>query len=103
MTPHGVRLQRRSAIAFEPCFYWSAYAQTIRFYARYGQANASRCHRATLEDRAGTLVPFNPTQLERCFQQYREEIEDIAGKKIRTGRFQADGTVLIRTLDLTTA
>ena len=90
-------------IAFEPYFYWSPRSQTITFHACSADRRI-RCAvtRTTLEDRAGTLMPFSAKRLEECFQQCREEIEEIAMKKIRASRFQPDGTVLIRTLDLTT-
>jgi hypothetical protein len=90
-----------SSVEFEYCFFWSDLTQTIRFSARHRDRRI-RCGvtRTALEDRAEALQPLRPADLERVFEQHRQEIERIATDKILAGRFQGDGTVLIRTADL---
>ena len=52
-----------------------------------------------LEDRV-RAHGLDAAGLERAFQEHRQAIERKASDKIRAGRFQADGTILIRTRDL---
>ncbi len=90
-----------SSVEFEYYFFWSGLTQTIRFYARYGDSRI-RCGvtRTALEEWAGALKPLRPADLDRVFEQHRQEIEQIAADKIMAGRFQGDGTILIRSVDL---
>jgi uncharacterized protein DUF1488 len=90
-----------SSVKFDYYFYWSARTQTVRFYARHGEARIwCAVTRTALEERAGSPGPLRPVDLERVFEQHRQEIERIAADKILAGRFQGDGTVLVRTVDL---
>ena len=90
-----------SSLEFEYYFFWSGLTQTVRFYARHGDRRI-RCAvtRMALEERAGALQPLRPTGLERVFEQHRQEIERIAADKILAHRFQGDGTIMIRAVDL---
>jgi hypothetical protein len=89
------------SIKFEFYFFWSGLTQTVRFYARH-QDSRIRCAvtRTALEERAGSLKLMPPADLERVFEQHRQEIERVAAEKIRARRFQGDGSVLIRAVDL---
>ena len=90
-----------TVVGFEYYFFWSAYSQTIRFYARYKERRI-RCAvtRAALEDRVGSRTPLPAAQLEKVFEEHRDTIHKIAGTKVLNSRFQQDGSVLIRTSDL---
>jgi hypothetical protein len=90
-----------SSVEFEYCFFWSDLTQTVRFSARYRDRRI-RCAvtRRALEERAGSLKPLRPANLESLFEQHRQEIERIAADKILAGRFQGDGTIVIRAVDL---
>jgi hypothetical protein len=90
-----------SSIDFEHYFFWSDLTQTIRFSARHRDRRI-RCGvtRRALEDRAGALQTLRPAELERVFEQHRQEIERIASDKILAGSFQGDGTIVIRAVDL---
>ena len=48
---------------------------------------------------SGSLKPLRPTDLERVFEQHRQEVERIAAEKILAG-LQGDGPVLVRVVDL---
>jgi hypothetical protein len=89
------------SVEFQYYFFWSALTQTVRFYAHHGESRV-RCAvtRIALEERAGSLTPLRPADLERAFEQYREEIERMAAEKILAGHFQGDGSVLVRAIDL---
>jgi len=89
-----------SSVEFEYCSFWSDLTETIRFSARH-RARRIRCGvtRMALEGRAGVLQPLRPADLERVFEQLRQEIERIAADKILAGLFQGDGTILIRAVD----
>ena len=90
-----------SLVEFDYYFFWSALTQTIRFYARYGDSRIwCAVTRTALEERAGSLTSLRPADLERVFEQNRQVIEQIAAHKILAGRFQGDGTILIRAVDL---
>ena len=89
-----------SSVDFEHYFFWSGLTQIIRFSARHRDRRI-RCGvtRAALEDRAGALQPLRPVDLERVFEQHRQEIERIAAEKVLAELFQGDGTIVIRALD----
>jgi len=86
-----------SSVEFEYHSFWSDLTQTIRFSARHRDRRI-RCGvtRTALEDRAGALQPLRPADLERVFEQHRQQTAD----KMLAGRFQADGTIPIRAVDL---
>jgi uncharacterized protein DUF1488 len=90
-----------SSVDFEHYFFWSDLTQTIRFSARHLDKRI-RCGvtRMALEDRAGAPQSLRPADLERVFEQYRQEIERIAADKILAGSFQGDGTIVIRAVDI---
>ena len=90
-----------SSVEFEYHSFWSDLTQTIRFSARHRDRRI-RCGvtRTALEDRAGALQPLRPADLERVFEQHRQQIERIVADKILARRFQADGTIPIRAVDL---
>jgi hypothetical protein len=81
-------------------FFWSGLTQTVRFYARH-EGSRIRCAvtLTALEHCAGSLKAMAPADLERVFEQHRHEIERLAVDKILR-RFQGDGSVLIRAVDL---
>jgi Protein of unknown function (DUF1488) len=85
-------------IEFEPDFRWDISTQTMKFYARHGRRRI-RCAVTgpALEDRV-RAHGLDAAGLERAFREHRQDIERKASDKIRTGRFQADGTILIRTV-----
>jgi hypothetical protein len=89
------------SIDFEFYFFWSGLTQTVRFYARH-EGSRIRCAvtRTALEHCAGSLKARPPADLERVFEQHRHEIERLAVDKILARRFQGDGSVLIRAVDL---
>jgi hypothetical protein len=89
-----------SSVEFDSCFFWSDLTETIRFSAR-DRARRIRCGvtRMALEHLAGALQPLCPADLERVFEQHRQEIERIATDKILAGLFQGDGTIMVRAVD----
>src|SRR2546427_10157479 len=96
----GRRSEVGMPIEFEPDFRWDISTQTMKFYARHGRRRI-RCAVTgpALEDRV-RAHGLGAAGLERAFREHRQDIERKASDKIRTGRFQADGTILIRTRDL---
>ncbi len=100
MAPGGRRNEVGMPIEFEPDFRWDISTQTMKFYARHGRRRI-RCAVTgpALEDRV-RAHGLDAAGLARAFQEHRQAIERKASDKIRAGRFQADGTILIRTRDL---
>jgi hypothetical protein len=82
------------SVEFQCYFFWSI-TQTVRFYAHHGESRVRRAvTRIALEERAGSLRPLRPADLERAFEQYREEIERIAAEKILAGHLQGGWLVV---------
>ena len=78
-------------LEFAYFFFWSGLTQSIRFSAFYvSKDRRIRCAvtRAALEELFGLLQPLGPTDLERVFEQHRQEIERIAAEKILAAYFQ---------------
>jgi hypothetical protein len=100
MPPAAAGVRSAMAIEFEPDFKWDISTQTMKFYARHGRRRI-RCAVTgpALEDRVRGHG-LDAAGLERAFREHRQDIERKASDKIRAGRFQADGTILIRTRDL---
>ena len=67
----------------------------------HGARNCAWCGvtRMALEHLAGARQPLCPADLERVFEQHRQEIERIAADKILAGLFQGDGTIMVRAVD----
>jgi len=100
MAPGGRRNEVGMPIEFEPDFRWDISTQTMKFYARHGRRRIQCAVTGpALEDRV-RAHGLDAAGLERAFWEHRQDIERKASDKIRTGRFQADGTILIRTRDL---
>jgi len=82
-------------------FFWSWLTQSIRFSAFYMDRRI-RCAvtRAALEELSGSLKPLRRADLERIFEQHRQEIEQIAAEKILAGHFLEDSLLYVRAVDL---
>jgi hypothetical protein len=83
-------------------FFWSWLTQSIRFSAFYTDRRI-RCAvtRAALEELSGSRKPLRRADLERIFEQHRQEIEQIAAEKILAGHFLEDSLLYVRAVDLT--
>jgi Protein of unknown function (DUF1488) len=80
---------------------WNPDTGTMRFFAdQNGTPILCAISREALEDRSRTSG-LNVPALLSVFERYRGEIEQKAAAKIQAGELEANGTILVRTSDLT--
>ncbi len=64
-----------------------------RFHASHPSSSTGKRRYAVLEEMAGSLTTLRPADLERVFEQHRQEIEQVTAAKILQGHFQDDDVV----------
>ena len=67
--------------------------------------HAIRCRvaRKALEDAAQTRrsSPLEGAEALNLFERFKKKIESVVDRKLKLGHFEADGTIIIRNVDLT--
>lgn len=92
------------SVIFESTFYWDGITQSIKFYARF---ESRRIHCAVSRPALEQFIlrrfvmpdGLNTLNYERAFHEHRQEIERQAVRRIRTGRFESEGSIFVKAAD----